>query len=235
MPQIKIGGLTLGRQHNKKPLIAVPLTDVDVDRLDNLRGADIAELRIDMLISQTAPYVRDIFIKFKEKFPDVPVIATCRSIKEGGSAAIADEGRVEILTNIIDLTDAVDIEIESTISTKIASLANNHEKTLIASYHNFEITPNDDALEDVYRRGIQTGAQIVKIAVTPNGMDDIRRLTAFQLSHESVVTVSMGAMGMASRIFLPLVGSLFTFASLETVTAPGQLSIDEVRKYYCAF
>ncbi|MBF0457408.1 MAG: type I 3-dehydroquinate dehydratase [Nitrospirae bacterium] len=232
MPQIKIGGIALGRQQTR-PLIVVPV--IEVDNLDNLRGADIAELRIDMFISQLVQHVMMGFETFKKKFPGVPVIATCRSKEEGGAAAIAGEDRVAIFTHIIDLTDAVDIEIKSDIALKIADLANQHDKTIIASYHNFSKTPDDKYLEAVYERGKQTGAHIVKVAVTPNGMDDIRRLTEFQLSHESVVTISMGAMGMASRIFLPLVGSLFTFASLETVTAPGQLSIDEVRRYYQAF
>ncbi|MBF0320298.1 MAG: type I 3-dehydroquinate dehydratase [Nitrospirae bacterium] len=233
MSQVKLGNQTLGLE---RPLIAVPLTDVDVDYLNNLRGADIAELRIDMFSSLLVSYVSEIFITFKKKFPGIPVIATCRSKEEGGAAEIADEDRPELFAHIIDLTDAVDIEIESKISKEIADLAIKHGKTLIASYHDFSKTPTTPELADVYRRGKKhLSAHIVKIAATPNNTDDIKRLAAFTLGHESVVTISMGEKGMASRIFLPFLGSLFTFASLMTVSAPGQLSIDELRKYYSAF
>ncbi|WP_420265396.1 type I 3-dehydroquinate dehydratase [Candidatus Magnetominusculus dajiuhuensis] len=231
MPQIKIGSLTLG----PRPLIAVPLTDMDVSSVETLQTADIAELRVDMFSDLHLPHIIDIFKTFKNKFPDVPVIATCRSKEEGGAAAITDALRVEIFTHIIDLTDAVDIEVESDISAEISTLTSKHSKTLITSYHNFSQTPDEKKLEEVYEQGRQIGARIVKIAVTPNNMTDIKRLTEFTLNHRPVVTISMGAMGMASRIFLPLVGSLFTFASLETVTAPGQMSIVEVRKFYQAF
>ncbi|MEO5360061.1 MAG: type I 3-dehydroquinate dehydratase [Nitrospirota bacterium] len=233
MQHIKIGGLSLSPQ--ERPQIAVPLNDADVLSIKTLRGADIAELRIDMFSDLSISYVQDIFKTFKGKFRGVPVIATCRSKEEGGAAAIADEDRTGIFSYIIDLTDAVDIEVESDIAPNIAALTNKHSKTLITSYHNFAQTPDERKLEEVYEQGRHIGARIVKIAVTPNGMDDIKRLTAFTLDHKPVVSIAMGDKGMASRIFLPLIGSLFTFASLETVTAPGQLSIDEVKKYYQGF
>ncbi|MBF0488542.1 MAG: type I 3-dehydroquinate dehydratase [Nitrospirae bacterium] len=233
MPQIKIGSLVLSPQ--ERPAVAVPLTDVDVSSVGTLQTADIAELRIDMFVTHSLPHIIDIFKTFKNKFPGVPVIATCRSKEEGGAAAIADELRAKIFTHIIDLTDAIDIEVESDISAEISTLASKHSKTLIASYHNFSQTPDEKKLEEVYEQGRQIGARIVKIAVTPNNMGDIKRLTEFTLNHRPVVTIAMGDKGMASRIFLPLVGSLFTFASLETVTAPGQMSIVEVRKFYQTF
>lgn len=234
MAEMKLGSLTLGLQ--KRPLIAVPLIDLDVSSIKQLRGADIVELRIDMFSDRRASHVVEIFKTFKEKFPGVPVIATCRSKEEGGAAAISDADRGALFAHVIDLADAADIEIESKISKEIAALANEHDKTIIASYHDFSKTPTGTELEAVYERGRkQLGAHIVKIAATPNGMDDIKRLAAFTLGHESVVTISMGEKGMASRIFLPFLGSLFTFASLETVSAPGQLSVDEVRRYYRAF
>ncbi|MCG6551853.1 MAG: type I 3-dehydroquinate dehydratase [Candidatus Magnetominusculus sp. LBB02] len=233
MPQITMGTLTLSPQ--ERPLIAVPLTDADVLSVQTLQAADIAELRIDMFKDLRKPYVKEIFHIFRDKFQGVAVIATCRSKEEGGVADISDEDRAGLFANVIDYADALDIEVESDISPEIGAFVNRLGKTLIASYHNFFQIPDANKLEAVYEQGMQIGATIVKIAATPNTMDDIKRLTAFTLSHDSVVTIAMGEKGMASRVFLPFAGSLFTFAYLETVTAPGQMSVDELRTFYSAF
>ncbi|MBF0517801.1 MAG: type I 3-dehydroquinate dehydratase, partial [Nitrospirae bacterium] len=124
MPHIKIGQLILSPQ--ERPHVAVPLNDADVLSVVGLHGADIVELRIDMFKDLHAPHLIDIFKTFKEKFHGVPIIATCRSKEEGGAAEISNEDRIGIFTRIIDLTDAVDIEVESDIAADMAAFVNKH-------------------------------------------------------------------------------------------------------------
>jgi 3-dehydroquinate dehydratase len=48
----------------------------------------------------------------------------------------------------------------------------------------------------------------------------------------------MGPRGRATRVLFPALGSLFTFASLDKKTAPGQLGLEEtlraIEKYVLA-
>jgi 3-dehydroquinate dehydratase-1 len=53
---------------------------------------------------------------------------------------------------------------------------------------------------------------------------------------EPLVTLSMGEIGMLSRVAAPLFGSLFTYTFVGEAVAPGQLPfgelVAEMRRYY---
>ncbi len=229
MQNIKIGNLIIGEE----PLIVVPLTDRWVLSVNSLNGADIIELRIDMFSDLSSSHLKDVFMKTRDKFK-TPIIATCRSANEGGAKDISDENRLSIIEAVIDISDAIDVEINSNIVGKVVSSAKGFKKITIASYHNFSETPSIDELTDLYKKGKSLDADIVKIAVMPINKKDMRTITEFTLRHynNGIVTIAMGDMGRASRIYLPLIGSLFTYASLEKETAPGQLTVEEVRQFF---
>lgn len=221
--------------HNTKkigdfPLIAGSLTDSDVATLENasLGAADIIELRIDMFEEITVRHVKSIFCKAVDKYKK-PIIATIRSVAEGGKQEVPD--RLSVFFNIINLADMIDIEISSTELMKdIRHLCDTHEKILIGSYHNFESTPDNNFLEDVFQKGKSLGADIVKIAVTGKSRQEMFRLTEFTLKHrdDGIVSISMGDIGLPSRICSPLCGSLITYGYVTQPTAPGQISISEL-------
>ncbi len=228
MDKISIGNVLLG----ERPLISAPLTDISIDSLDSINGADLIELRIDMFSDLSLTHIMNTFNRTRERF-NVPVIATCRSSREGGAAEISDKRRKKILETIITTADAIDIEIQSKIASSIISHARDHKKTAIASYHNFTETPSLAKLNEIYREGRQPGADIIKIAVMARTSDDLRVITELTLRYhnDAFITIAMGEVGMSTRIFFPMIGSLITYASLETKTAPGQLSITEVKRF----
>ena len=80
------------------------------------------------------------------------------------------------------------------------------------------------------------GADIAKLAVMPQSMEDVLNLLRvtldFRNEGKSVCTIAMGKPGKHTRVVAPLYGSVLTYASVESsaAAAPGQLPVDEVKK-----
>lgn len=212
------------------PLIAGVLTDTDVlsTKKDSLNPADLIELRVDMFENLSLNHIENIFRTAKENFKK-PIIATVRDVKEGGQREIAD--RLGIYRAVVPLSDVIDVEIGSEdILTETKKLCHTYRKLLIGSYHNFEFTPEDGFLDSIVKRGKELGVDVVKIAVTAKDREDLIRLMFFTQKHKEagMITMSMGAMGLPSRVFNPLFGSLITYGYINYPSAPGQLSASEL-------
>jgi 3-dehydroquinate dehydratase type I len=68
----------------------------------------------------------------------------------------------------------------------------------------------------------------------PNNKEDMLRLIEFTLKHrkDPIITMSMGEIGLPTRIFNPILGSLITYGYINTPSAPGQLSIREISQIF---
>lgn len=219
-----IGTLPLGTM----PLIAGALTDSDVLNLDSeaVKPADILELRVDMFDILSPEHIETIFKKARDKFRK-PLLATVRTVREGGQKEIKDRGALYRI--VLPLSDAADVEIYSDEAfATVRALCTTYKKPLIGSYHNFEHTPDDCFLDEVVSKG--KGADIVKIAATAKEQEDMVRLALFTFRHRErgMITMSMGDRGLPSRVFNPIFGSLITYGYVTRPTAPGQLSISEL-------
>ncbi|MEC4676944.1 MAG: type I 3-dehydroquinate dehydratase, partial [Nitrospirota bacterium] len=91
-------------------------------------------------------------------------------------------------------------------------------------------TPKDNVLKDIVKKGKSLGATFVKIAVKANHKDDLRDLIHFTIENRDVglITISLGSIGLASRLINPLIGSLMTYGYIDTATAPGQISAFDI-------
>ncbi len=77
-------------------------------------------------------------------------------------------------------------------------------------------------------RCLEKGA-IAKLAVMPKDMTDVLRLLEVTLvSKRPVCTISMGSLGMHSRIVAPVYGSLLTYGYVRRPVAPGQIRVDRL-------
>ena len=228
MQDLKIGELTAF----DFPLIAVPLVDKSLTPELNVDDADVIEMRVDMFDDISEKYIVETLIKVKEQL-NKPIITTIRRFSEGGATEIDDKARKKLFKAVIKHTDAVDIEINSEIFNNIVKLARKNKKMSIGSFHDFIRTPNSDELEKVIKRGKSFKADVIKIAVMPNNIQDLRTITDFTLTHSDVglITIAMGELGMSSRVFFPMIGSLLTFATLDVTTAPGQLSLSKIKEF----
>ena len=72
----------------------------------------------------------------------------------------------------------------------------------------------------------------VKIVTTANNTDDATRLLELYSKKDktNLISFAMGDSGRISRILCLYLGSPFTYVSLGKPVAPGQFSLDEVRK-----
>ncbi|GAB5047227.1 type I 3-dehydroquinate dehydratase [Thermodesulfovibrio sp. TK110] len=209
------------------PAIAVVLTDRDVLSLDenSLKDADLIELRVDMF--DNLREVENIFFIAKRKF-NLPLICTIRSPKEGGKREIPH--RLSIYVKLIPFCDFLDIEIFSDKAGAVRELSLKNNIKFIGSYHRFDMTPSSDELEKVFEKGLNLGADVIKIATMVNDREDIERLALFLLNHRksNIIVIGMGERGKLTRIIFPALGSIITYASLNTSSAPGQISLQEL-------
>lgn len=100
---------------------------------------------------------------------------------------------------------------------------------LILSHHNFEETPD---LEALYSKMKKTPADLYKIAVTPQNSTDALKILLFAKTKKDVIAIGMGPYGEITRILAQGI----TYASLDDSqqTAPGQLTIESmIQKYRC--
>ena len=107
----------------------------------------------------------------------------------------------------------------------------------IISYHDISGTPSLSTLRKIMRKEAEAGAEICKLVTTAkepeNNMTCLRLVSEMAKTYK-VVCFAMGSLGTPSRLLSPLLGANFTFASIERglETAPGQLTVNEMRKIY---
>ncbi len=106
---------------------------------------------------------------------------------------------------------------------------------VIASSHDFEKTP---AKEEILARLIRMqdcGADLLKLAVMPQDAGDVLTLLSAtwemqeQYAKQPVVTMSMGPKGAVSCLAGEVFGSAMTFGSTGVASAPGQVSVPELK------
>ncbi|HBG46284.1 MAG TPA: type I 3-dehydroquinate dehydratase [Deltaproteobacteria bacterium] len=195
-------------------------------------GADLLEVRIDTFRDKK-PEVLAASLKDLKKSCKLPIILTIRSRAEGGQAHLDDDTRISLFNTLIPFAEYVDIEISSSgILKNVVKSAKKDGKKVIASHHDFKSTPDDKKLNKIIDSGLSSGADIVKIATYVNTPDDLRRLVRLPSSRDNLIVIGMGAFGAASRVFFPMIGSLFSYGSITGKTAPGQLSLRDLKREF---
>ncbi|WP_135603915.1 type I 3-dehydroquinate dehydratase [Methanococcoides sp. NM1] len=194
-------------------------------------GADILEIRLDLLGINTPGEVTDILKKLRSD-TGLPCIATNRLQTEGGNWEGSEDDRINLLEEILPLTDAIDVELSADpqLRDRLVKKAKEAGKAVIISSHDFESTPDKATIRDILERSKQAGADIAKLAVMPNSMQDILNLLEVTLNEDNVCTIAMGQLGKHSRIVGPCYGSKLTYASISSAIAPGQLKVHELKK-----
>lgn len=186
--------------------------------------ADMIEIRLDRYL-QNNPN-EDLIEKLGQICSSSKkILYTIRTSKEGGEADLSDFEYEKLIHRLIDLKGLVDIEVSRL---KNFETIPNLEKAVL-SYHNFEKTPSD--LEEIWSSMEKYHPYIQKIAVMPQAKEDVLRLMQSCCSHKTQskkIAISMSQIGKISRIIGDVFESDYTFASLYTSSAPGQVSIDNL-------
>ena len=216
-----------------RPAIAASVSDKDIVKVnrDILKNIDLIELRVDLFSNLSEDNIKKIFDKVR--CFGKSIIATVRKSAEGGKFNASEKERLKIFNFIVPLSDLVDIEIFSDIFKDVKNLVKENGKLLIGSFHDFNSTPEYKELEFLYEKAKNKGADIVKLATMAENTAELKKMTLFTLNHaeEDIVTLCMGKMAFISRIFFPIIGSVFTFGAVGKPKAPGQLSVIKLRQY----
>lgn len=134
------------------------------------------------------------------------------------------------LLTLLQLADAVDIELCAEERDTVVKKARSMGKTVIISTHDFQRTPELDVMLGVIHESFEAGADIAKLAVTPHSLDDVLRLLEVTLrSNAAVCTIAMGEIGRHSRVIAPIYGSVMTYGYVDEPIARGQLRVDELK------
>jgi 3-dehydroquinate dehydratase-1 len=217
---VRIGSLALDRS------IVASLGKYPVNSAAGAKklGADILELRIDLLDSNARQALLDV------KKTGIPVIITNRMREEGGAWAGSEDERIQTLVSLLPLADAVDIELCAEKRDYVVEKTRGAGKTVIISTHDFKKTPETRVMTGMLKESFEAGADIAKLAVMPNSLEDVLHLLEVTLHAKGAVcTIAMGEIGRHSRIVAPVYGSVMTYGYVENAIAPGQLRVDELR------
>ena len=221
---LRIGSVTLRPHH---PTLIAPFTDRTPESAlvrAARDGLELLEARVDLFHDRSVDAVGE---RLAAAGKHAPLLLTIRSAAEGGAWKARDAERLELYRALLPLVDAVDVELAAAIRPAVVDAARRAGRLVVLSQHDFRRTPADAALDRAVKLAVRAGADVVKLATHLRDDDDGARLAALFARHRarSLVVIGMGEHGKKTRIFFPALGSLFTFASLDRGTAPGQLDL----------
>ncbi len=191
------------------------------------------ELRLDWLSSwrEIGRLMRRLRVDRKK----VCVIATLRRRAAGGKFFGGLHEQMSLLRLAAESGCAwCDVEVESAERLDAYGLNELRQvgARVIISFHDFRGTPRD--LRKVVRRLDRCGGDAIKIAAQARTIGDSVRVLATARHRRDVVAVPMGEAGLPARVLALRAGSAVAYAAADQATAPGQLSVGEMRGMYRA-
>jgi len=215
--------------------LCVSLTATGVAQmLDAMRSlpprVELAEVRLDYLCERGPVGRPELEAICRNR--DRAIIVTCRPAREGGRYRGPESARLALLRSSAELgAEYVDVELDC--ASALGELPAGTRK--IVSYHNFERTPPD--LEQIYRRIVDAGADVAKIAVRARDIVDTLPVLALLERHAAsvpTIALSMGEEGTPTRVLAPKYGAFLSYASLAEGqgSADGQVPWREMEEMY---
>lgn len=230
----------------KVPLVCTPLTGKTREAVLAEVAAivpkkpDIIEWRVDFFEAiGSAQEVIGVAGAIRERAGGTPIILTRRSAREGGqSVPLSESAVVDLYCRVCDgrAVDLVDYELSNPEESQRAlrDAARRNDVGMIASYHNFQFTPSEDAIRERLLAAEGLGADVAKVAVMPRSLEDVLVLLAATLRGRRelkipIISMSMGPYGALTRMVGFAFGSALTFAVGQSSSAPGQVPIEDLR------
>lgn len=243
MKTVTVRNLVIGEG---APKIIVSLMGKDISTVKSEALAyreadfDILEWRVDHFadvssidaVLEAARAIRDVMT-------DKPLLFTFRSAKEGGEQALSVEEYLALNRAAVDsgLVDMIDLELFTGDEQVKATVEHAHAKNVfvIMSNHDFHKTPAAEEIIQRLRKMQELDADIPKIALMPQSKTDVLTLLSATLEMQEryadrpVITMSMAKTGVISRLAGEVFGSAATFGAVKKASAPGQISVTDLR------
>lgn len=243
MSVVTVRNLTLGDGHCR---IIVPVVDPSPAAI--LRSAAAAAAAGPDLVEWRADWFDAVWDRaallgclrgIRAVLKDLPLLVTFRTQQEGGRRPAAPNAYEDFCRTVCEsgFADLLDLELftEEAARGRILRLAHQCSVKVVCSSHDFSRTPPREEMLARLCRMQALGADVAKLAVMPRSRRDVVDLLAVTAEmadlhpQTPVITMSMGPLGQVSRVAGGLLGSAATFAALGSVSAPGQLSLQEAR------
>ena len=210
--------------------------------------SNFIEFRFDYI--QNVKELNANMLKYLKEFtPDnISLIFTFRDHREGGKLEIDSNQKDSIITKLFNAKpDYIDIEInsEDNLLRKVNDLAPDNNVKLIFSTHDFKETKNlEKSIESIelfekrlerlnFNEELLNGS-VLKIIPTAIKFSDnfvpLDLCEYYRTKKKKIISFCMGNLGIFSRIFCLKAGAFLTYGSMEEITAPGQIKIEELRE-----
>ena len=240
MRVLTVRGLRIGEGRPKiiAPIVAPTREQVIAQavRLVNL-PVEVAEWRADYFISD-ATAILDTLRELRNKL-SIPLLFTYRTRNEGGDGTFYPQEYAALCRSVAQSSnvDFIDVELrlgDKEVRTLVLDIHAAGSLAII-SFHDFHHTPKKEQLLNTLLHMSELGADIPKVACMPNTPQDVLELlTASEefsrIADRPFLAISMGAMGVVSRIAGETFGSSLTFGAAEESSAPGQIPVSELNR-----
>lgn len=190
-------------------------------------GADLLEWRLDV--------TRDPAVETVLPQSPLPVIATVRSVEQGGHFSGTRQEQLRLLIRAATSGSSY-VDWEFRPSEPLPDELSVMRERVILSYHDFEQTPAERELESLFDQMAASSTGVVKVVTLAQRMEDnISSLNLIGRGRNrgiEVVAFCLGPLGRISRLACLLMGGAFTYAALESgaEAAPGQLTLAKMRQ-----
>lgn len=227
------------------PKICVPLVAKTKDEFLNSVEAlekiklDLVEVRIDHFEDvENIQEVKSLLKDLRDILKNIPILFTFRSLKEGGEKEVSVEYyktlNIEIAkTGFVDLVDT-ELFTGDEVVKEIVDEVHKEGVKIVMSNHDFNKTPEREEIVRRLCRMQELNADLPKIAVMPKSAGDVLKLLCAtndmvtKYAETPIITMSMGGLGVISRIAGETFGSALTFGAAGKASAPGQVDVDSL-------
>jgi 3-dehydroquinate dehydratase-1 len=193
-----------------------------------LKKSDYAEVRFDFLKIEHIPEALETIKKDLNK-----IVCTLRPKTEGGKFPGNEKERIAILKLIAEYNPfLLDVEFNTLKrNTSLVRYLKSTKTKLLVSWHDLKKTPSSAELKKKMNQMTKFSSN-VKIVSTAKSTDDSNRMLELysKKGRNNLISFAMGDLGRISRILCLYLGSPYTYVSLGKAIAPGQFSVDEVKK-----
>ncbi len=193
-----------------------------------LKKSNYAEVRFDFLKMEEIPETLENIKNDLKK-----VVCTLRSKSEGGKFEGSEKERVAILKLIAEYSPfLLDVEFNTIKKNKeLAKYLKSTKTRLLISWHDFKKTPKFSELKNKMNQMSKFSNNVKIVTTARSAKDSTTTLQLYsQNKKNSLIAFAMGDNGRLSRILCLYLGSPYTYVSLGKPIAPGQFSVDEVKK-----
>jgi len=193
-----------------------------------LKKSDYAEVRFDFLKIEQIPEAIELIKKDLNK-----IVCTLRPKTEGGKFSGNEKERIAILKLIAEYNPFL-LDIEFNTLKRNSSLRRYLKSTkteLLVSWHDFKKTPSSAELKKKMNQMSKFSSNVKIVSTAKSTVDSSRMLELYsKKGKNNLISFAMGDFGRISRILCLYLGSPYTYVSLGKAVAPGQFSVDEVKK-----